>query len=288
MEKRIMEKRIIESIMQCSCRYCKQQGHSISTCKNAIVLKSDTEKLAALSMIDRYNSIQIIQDDISNELCECIDGLTYIELCILNEEIATTMTKRQLVAKYIANSIEKIYNYYKEIPSSRRRITQTRMHRIFCEKTYWQDIAEGISQEIAKESFYDGIREYCIELIEKSHKFPITTVLLLYNNDCSKSSWECADKIDDFKYKTIECSVCIDTCKFTDSIKLNCSHEFCGDCFGKILKKCSNEFSQTNQTPSCPLCRQMVKEIHSSNTSLMDLKMRKYCLSDPMIKKVFI
>ena len=109
------------------------------------------EQITHRLIMTRYYSKNIYEDNSINELYNILCDMTQYELYELNDNNNILLTKQMLVANYIEKSIEKFYNYIREIQSSQRRITDLRKTQIFCEKTYWKDIASGVNKNNAKE-----------------------------------------------------------------------------------------------------------------------------------------
>ena len=65
------------------------------------------------------------------------------------------------------------------------------------------------------------------------------------------------------QYSTVECAICLENVTTHHIVKLNCNHEFCGECITETLKT-----AQANKAPSCALCRGVMKtfEIHTDHT----------------------
>lgn len=83
-----------------------------------------------------------------------LNELSQEELCALNNENSELLTKDMLIAKCIEKTIEKFYNFIREIPHSRRKLVKTRETQILYEKIYWRDIACGVPESEAKESLH--------------------------------------------------------------------------------------------------------------------------------------
>jgi hypothetical protein len=111
-----------------------------------------TREAAEHLIMARYYSDQIREDTSIDELYKILYQLPQEELSRLNNNNSELTTKQMLAARYIEKSIEKFYNYIREIQHSQRRVTEERKTQIFYEKTYWHDIASGVPENEAKES----------------------------------------------------------------------------------------------------------------------------------------
>ena len=112
-----------------------------------------TRESAERLIMTRYYSNHIGEDTSIDELYKNLNELSPEELGSWNKGNDVLLTKEMLVAKCIEKSIEKFYNFVREIQHARRKVTEERITQIFNEKTYWKDIACGISENEAKESF---------------------------------------------------------------------------------------------------------------------------------------
>jgi hypothetical protein len=71
----------------------------------------------------------------------------------------------------------------------------------------------------------------------------------------------------------IECCICMrEEVKLKDLVKLNCGHQFCGECVTKTLEKQSAE----NKAVSCALCRTCITQIDVRTSECFDM-VCKYC-----------
>lgn len=108
-----------------------------------------TKESVAHLIMTRYYSNQIDKDTSIDTLYKMLYSLPQEELFRLNEYNSGLTTKQMLAAKYIEKSIERFYNFIREIQHSRIRVTEERKAQILHEKTYWQDIASGIPENEA-------------------------------------------------------------------------------------------------------------------------------------------
>ena len=82
------------------------------------------------------------------------------------------------------------------------------------------------------------------------------------------------DESIEAKEDVCECAICLtDIVKLKDSVKLNCSHQFCGECVIKILET----HKSASLNPRCALCRITISNI-TVNTSDNYDKVALYCI----------
>ena len=55
----------------------------------------------------------------------------------------------------------------------------------------------------------------------------------------------------------MDCAICMDSKTSCQYLALNCSHEFCGDCVGKVV----GSAVKGSRNVVCPLCRASVTKI---------------------------
>ena len=92
-------------------------------------------------------------------------------------------------------------------------------------------------------------------------KFNITPILHIADNDNNK-----------YRDNVCECAICLsDTVKISDSVKLNCNHQFCGECVIKTLE------IHKSLDPCCALCRTTISNITVNNSDNYD-KVALYCI----------
>jgi len=72
-----------------------------------------------------------------------------------------------------------------------------------------------------------------------------------------------------------ECCICMNNeISQVDIVKLNCEHQFCGDCIISTLKQ-HNESSELK--PGCALCRATMTNIEVANDTTL-AKMQEFCV----------
>ena len=63
--------------------------------------------------------------------------------------------------------------------------------------------------------------------------------------------------------KTEECSICYELTEYSNQVKLNCDHEFCGGCVKKIIEK--------NNQPCCAFCRVPIEKIKVKTMNMQEI-----------------
>ena len=72
-----------------------------------------------------------------------------------------------------------------------------------------------------------------------------------------------------------ECAICLnDEISSSDIVRLNCEHQFCGDCVISTLK---THKKSSGLEPRCALCRTDISEIKTNNAEVQS-KIQEYCV----------
>jgi hypothetical protein len=69
-----------------------------------------------------------------------------------------------------------------------------------------------------------------------------------------------------------ECPICYELTKCSDCVKLNCGHDFCGNCVEQILKTHNNMY----QSPCCALCRTTISNVEVCCENMLG-NIQQYC-----------
>lgn len=79
----------------------------------------------------------------------------------------------------------------------------------------------------------------------------------------------------------VECCICLrEEVKLKDLVKLNCGHQFCGECVTKTLEK-----TEATKAVACALCRTCITRIDVTTSECFDM-VSKYCkISDSGLSK---
>jgi hypothetical protein len=276
--------------MSIICRFCREHDHFTNECKcpKAEELKKEMKHVVSSMLIERYQNIDGVAliDPYNNILFGRMLMLTRPEMIVLTG-LDDKYTKKQLIGMYVSEAIENIRTFYSHGSQNNRTMPFRKLHIMFAEISYWDNIAKLTPDNESRRLLEADLIRYVIKK-NKTHVFPIKTYLQLYNYDNTEDTWEYAYQLPEFKDATIECAICIEDKPYTKCVSLNCSHKFCGDCFEKILKKCSIEYCNNEVSPSCPLCRANVSYICSPDVNMLDFHIRKYCDSNPYVIKMIV
>jgi uncharacterized protein YfcZ (UPF0381/DUF406 family) len=91
---------------------------------------------------------------------------------------------------------------------------------------------------------------------------PDYTLLERLRNNTNNKKMEvvCLHQESKEKEETEECSICYELTEYSNQVKLNCHHEFCGGCVKKIIEK--------NNQPCCAFCRVPIEKIKVKSTNM--------------------
>lgn len=128
--------------------------------------------------------------------------------------------------------------------------------------------ARDVMNYIPSPEFVSFVRNLMTELDAEADFIPFSETNNKYNIALTKLEEE--EKVDG-----CECAICLnDEISSSDIVRLNCEHQFCGDCVISTLKthKKSSEFE-----PRCALCRTDISEIKTNNVDVQS-KIQEFCL----------
>ena len=126
--------------------------------------------------------------------------------------------------------------------------------------------ARDVMNYIPSPEFVSFVRNLMTELDAEADFIPFSETNNKYNIALTSGEGE----VDG-----CECAICLnDEISSSDIVRLNCEHQFCGDCVISTLKthKKSSEFE-----PRCALCRTDISEIKTNNVDVQ-AKIQEYCL----------
>jgi hypothetical protein len=101
-----------------------------------------------------------------------------------------------------------------------------------------------------------------------SQSWKIKLVINSTNDDTHniKETSETDDHIETNYITKNECDICYDEHLLKDFVKIQCRHQFCGQCVLKTTARCKG----TTNPPNCPMCRSIVNELEYKNIDLMN------------------
>jgi len=126
--------------------------------------------------------------------------------------------------------------------------------------------ARDVMNYIPSPEFVSFVRNLMTELDAEADFIPFSEGNNKYNIALTK--------LEEEKVDVCECAICLnDEISSSDIVRLNCEHQFCGDCIISTLKthKKTSEFE-----PRCALCRTDISEIKTNNADVQS-KIQEYC-----------
>jgi hypothetical protein len=262
-----------------ACSFCNSYTHNINSCR-------DPE-------IDHlYQRMKNIYLDIAVRQNAFDEGI------IFRTEIARLFNLRQVrgVAIKYAHTIvaskgvmiERIYNYFRRniiIPQNgeqwlTRRIPLQDDILWYMDTTPDVPATQNMVQDIIQQLHFIGPYSQVMPLIPslipremqpqpqiqlQPQKFDI--VLILEDKQEEKEPKEEKEEKEEKKQiRECECSICYENIKTEDLIKLNCNHEFCGNCIKESLKLHNNIYVG----PNCALCRETMTTFYVKKNDIYD------------------
>lgn len=245
-----------------ACSFCNSYTHNVTSCR-------DPE-------IDHlYQRMKNIYLDIA------VRQNVFDEGIIFRTEIARLFNLRQVrgvtikYARTIVASkgvmIERIYNYFRRniiIPQNgeqwlTRRIPLQDDILWYMDTTPDVPATQNMVQDIIQQLHFLGTYSQVMPLIPREmqpqphpqiQKFDIVLILEQKQEEEKEEKQICE----------CECSICYENIKTEDLIKLNCNHEFCGNCIKESLKLHNNIYVR----PNCALCRETMTTFYVKKTDI--------------------
>lgn len=212
------------------CSFCHLPGHNINTCND-----SRLTYFHELLIAKRDNLLMRYQGSVEAALVDFEDWLFYQERDIIR---AYAMRSCGALARYSANEycssiMMKIFN----IPGL--------------------DVLLRIMQ----------VMDFIPFLDENGNNNNLQSVQSNFNTNTTNEN-RYAIKIEinpiESMKEQIDCNICYETSKETENVKLNCGHEYCGNCMINTLKLCSTD------EPSCAMCRSEIVNIKCKNNDIKE------------------
>ena len=204
------------------CSFCRQSGHTINSCNDERLQDFEIECIEHKIMFETtYEPTNMFNQWLANKLLES----PVIVKSFAIRKCGSTL--RSTVQECIYSIKNYIYNVYDE---------ETNTDYIPFRNEYNNSL-------VTENSFHAilgllNLTEYRNELIQER---PIKTIKI----QCleTKEHYDC------------DCSICFENYKKDEFVKLNCGHEFCGNCVLETVKN-------PNLLARCALCRADINMIH--------------------------
>lgn len=212
-----------------NCRYCKESGHNIRTCKN--------EYIAVLLFKLRMKTYYSKQQNTSIILFEWLLSLQIIELKIL------LLKSFKLFADTIDNRIAIIME-----------------QQLSCmDDTFWKESLPNdfVSVCVVNNSLEKDLLICKIQILDAYStkyldEFSNSELFDLYIECRNKQEWNIRISIDNVKNdKSKDCGICLESISNNAIVTYNCKHEFCNECVRKYFDSCCKSRTQ----PICAFCR---------------------------------
>jgi len=223
------------------CSFCRQPGHTVSTCNNDILLDFETNCACQVTnmnqpefnnwLIDNYdNNHRLILKSFAIKKCGCTLRSS-IPLCI--ERI--TIYIFRIYKPTIINNTN--LEYY--------------LINLFVNLRNVQERNETTIEDILRLEA-NAYREFRFD-------FYLNYFLNGYRSDYLENTKLniCSTFINEENNENCECNICWEEKELNNFVKLGCNHEFCKDCLIKILK------TDEIENPRCALCRADIISLQS-------------------------
>ena len=218
------------------CSFCKEPGHAINNCDSVEITNFETECLYNKTLLDQNgSSVAAFRSWLLNKLLESPQLVKTFAIrkceCTLRTPTIRCLDK---ILNYFYGNAEMEENDLDFIP--------------FNDENPYNETEQGLMALAGILMLAGYTNENVLQLIysglgERNNTFHFTTIL------------ESLKQKEQNQKKSLECSICFESYTKNKFVKLNCNHEFCGDCI-------INTFKTSNDTsPRCALCRSDIATI---------------------------
>ena len=217
------------------CSFCRQSGHTINSCNDERLQDFEIECIERKIMFETtYEPTSMFNQWLTNKL---LDSPVIVKSFAIRK---CGSTLRSTVQECIDSIKNYIYNVYNE---------ETNTDYIPFRNEYNHSL-------ITENSFHAilgllNLTEYRNEIIQEMSIKTIKIQYLETKEDETKEDYDC------------DCSICFENYKKDDFVKLNCGHEFCGNCVLETVKNSS-------LLARCALCRADINMIHVYSKEVED------------------
>jgi hypothetical protein len=204
------------------CSFCRSSNHNILSCNHSLLTDFQNNLHYKKNEIERMDGISLFEKVALFEswiLYQCVFGNTFLIKAYSVRYLNCTM----------------------------RDTTDTYIKKI-CDFIWENEIIHGEtvnSQEIEIEWFFD--RSGDPNLLPSNSDSNLTTNINILVDESYHLN---VDLESEFKLE--ECSICYESIKTSNMVKINCAHEFCGFCIKKIMN---------SDIKNCAFCREKIDYI---------------------------
>jgi hypothetical protein len=223
-----------------TCSFCRQAGHNIKTCNDIRIQNFETR---CAQEVQNYNySYYDFQQWLRENYTRDTDNILLLKVFTKQKFHVIGNIYLDICIEYISLYIFSKYNI--------SGVNQNEENIQYNEGNYrvpeiLNDYYENLRILVRDELRNNNIEKY--KLIKK----------------CSVSVFV-ENKENEYMTINRECNICYDEKINNKFVKLNCSHEFCGDCIVKILKT-------PKITPCCAFCRDEIKTLTFKSDEMVDV-----------------
>jgi len=236
------------------CAYCQSNTHLIHHCKDPSIekLHEETMEFVAVSNYAYFDNLYI----------PCLlKTYTTIQLRVLGYKFRIKLTSNgeATYKHFIAELAEKYYeSIYDDAISIRiiRGMTESRLETCLelAVKYYMYNFPDG---DDVDEDIKDYTRRYIYELRPNSFKYDIVAYL-------DETGVNTGINVGD------NCSICLEKME-KETLEFDCKHAFCTPCVMQYFEKLNID------DPTCPLCRNDIFAVKSSDRPSVKQFMYKWC-----------
>ena len=221
-----------------TCSFCRQTGHNIKTCNDIRIQNFET---TCSLEVQNYNSNDDFQQWLRENYTRDSDNILLLKVFTIQKFHLRGRISLDICIEYIALYI---YSKYK-INEVNIQYNEGNYRVPEVLNDYYENM-RNIQEQLWMELFMNGIRNINTENYNVIEKYNISSFI--------------ENKENEDMTINRECNICYDEKINKRFVKLNCNHDFCGDCIIKILK--------APKTPCCAFCRGEIKSLTSKSDEM--------------------
>lgn len=248
-----------------ACSFCRIAGHNIKTCNDVRIQNFET---TCSIEIQNFDSTNDFKSWLRENYAEDAPNLMLLKVFVIQKFHVRGRISTEICIEYIAEYMFLKYKINEQENSNEENNEDIEddLLRIWDALRLFNSENNYVLNETL-ENDYNILRNNIIFRQEQMWVDFLSNELRNINNQSSlaREKYIISSFIENNENKDItvnkECNICYDEKNTQKFVRLNCNHEFCGDCIIKIFKK-------TIKTPCCAFCRTEVQTITSKTNDV--------------------
>ena len=243
------------------CSFCRDPRHTVNICTSPLIVEFQNLLYQKKNEINQRSNVNLnVKISHFESWLYSLDDINLLKVYAVRNCGAYTREPYPIWVVKITNYIwfEERYNMNGDINEERREY-QTGFQTMI---TQFNDLANVLIQnQTPPEETLEGIMSWIID------RTPDYTILddLMNSKKLQKITIQIKEENEENKNVVLkECCICYEQREHSDTVKLNCYHEFCGLCVKKII-----DTNRENRSySSCAYCRELISNIEVKNEEM--------------------